>query len=67
MKMPIDVPPTALCPRCENIYKEFPATSRRDNKTSICPRCGTEEALFDYEMSIRFGNEKAWLMRLKKK
>ena len=36
------------CPRCFCEYDDFPATSRRDNKTEICPTCGTEEALVDY-------------------
>ena len=35
------------CPRCEWPYQDVPALSRRDNKTSICPACGTEEAIID--------------------
>lgn len=35
------------CPRCGDQYEEFPALSRRDNKTDICSDCGTEEALID--------------------
>lgn len=30
---------------------EYPALSRRDNKTDICSKCGTEEAMFDFAMS----------------
>lgn len=34
-----------ICPVCNKEYKESPAISRRDNKTAICPLCGTKEAL----------------------
>ena len=34
-----------ICPYCENIYTGCPALSRKDNKTFICPDCGTREAL----------------------
>ena len=34
-----------ICPRCGKPYSDPPALSRADNRTSICPRCGTEEAL----------------------
>jgi len=36
------------CPRCGKSYVGFPALSRRDNKTDICSKCGTEEAMVDY-------------------
>lgn len=39
---------TRTCPKCNKKYNQFPALSRRDNKTLICPPCGTEEALNDY-------------------
>lgn len=32
------------CPRCQKSYIGYPALSRVDNKTKICPDCGTEEA-----------------------
>jgi ribosomal protein S27AE len=32
------------CPRCGKQYIGHPALSREDNKTEICPDCGTEEA-----------------------
>ena len=35
------------CLRCGRDYTERPATSRRENKTDICPSCGLEESLFD--------------------
>lgn len=36
---------SALCPRCGQSYRGIPALSRTDNKTQICPDCGTREAL----------------------
>lgn len=33
------------CPLCGKLYDEHPALSRKDNKTLICPTCGTREAL----------------------
>lgn len=34
-----------ICPRCGRPYRAVPALSRRDNRTLICPDCGTREAL----------------------
>lgn len=34
-----------VCPRCGNSYAAPPALSRLDNKTLICPDCGTRETL----------------------
>ena len=34
-----------VCPKCGQSYKGRPALSREDNKTLICPDCGTREAL----------------------
>jgi DNA-directed RNA polymerase subunit RPC12/RpoP len=36
---------TAICPKCGKEYQGSPALSRVDNKTYICPDCGTREAL----------------------
>ena len=36
---------TAICPKCSKAYTGRPAMSRADNKTPICPDCGTREAL----------------------
>ena len=35
----------AVCPRCGKVYTDRPAISRTDDKTPICPDCGTREAL----------------------
>jgi hypothetical protein len=37
------------CPRCKQAYTEYPALSRVDNKTDICSKCGTAEAMWDFE------------------
>ncbi len=34
-----------ICPRCGHSYVNPPALSRTDNRTLICPDCGTREAL----------------------
>lgn len=34
-----------VCSRCGKKYYGYPALSRKDNKTEICPACGVEEAL----------------------
>ena len=34
-----------ICPKCGRTYTERPALSRSDNRTLICPDCGTREAL----------------------
>ena len=36
---------TAVCTRCGKVYTDRPAISRVDNKTPICPDCGTRESL----------------------
>ena len=37
-----------VCPICGEDYSEPPAISRKDNKSKICPNCGTGEALMDF-------------------
>ena len=34
-----------VCPLCGKTYSEYPALSRTDNETLICPDCGTRQAL----------------------
>ena len=36
------------CPKCDAYYTGYPALSRDDNKTEICPECGAKEALLAY-------------------
>lgn len=38
---------TKKCPKCGKTYNDRPALSRKDNKTEICPECGTMQALDD--------------------
>lgn len=33
-----------VCPICLKAYEGYPATSRYDNKTLVCPNCGLVEA-----------------------
>ena len=40
------------CPRCGKYYIGYPALSRKDNKTNICPECGVAEAI-DIFLSIQ--------------
>lgn len=37
-----------ICPICGKKYDNYPALSRKDNKTEICPGCGMKEAMDDY-------------------
>lgn len=42
-----------VCPKCGQKYTGYPALSRKDNKTEICPDCGTEEAIEDYLSAMK--------------
>lgn len=46
-----------VCPICGKEYTGYPAISRRDNKTEICPHCGTMEAL-DTFLNAEFAGDK---------
>jgi len=48
---------TATCPLCGQSYTGRPAVSRTDNKTFICPDCGTRQALESLGISIAEQNE----------
>lgn len=37
-----------VCPICHTEYTGYPAISRKDNKTYICPDCGVREALTSF-------------------
>ena len=37
-----------VCPICKQTYEGYPALSRTDNKTEICPNCGMLEALAQF-------------------
>ena len=43
-----DTKKTRICPICGREYTDYPALSRRDNATEICPACGVDEALDDF-------------------
>lgn len=36
------------CPKCGKEFTDYPAISREDNETEICPECGVAEALQKY-------------------
>lgn len=42
-----------LCPICNKELGQYPAISRKDNKTKICSECGTMEALKAWEESLK--------------
>lgn len=44
---PYDNTTEKFCPRCGRTYTSFPAWSRYDDKTMICPDCGVEEAMIN--------------------
>lgn len=48
-QMPAKYAPKAVllrkCPTCKGYYADYPALSRGDNATKICPRCGIREAI----------------------
>ena len=48
-EIPYDNTSKKKCPKCGKTYTKYPALSRRDNKTYICPQCGTEEAMEDFK------------------
>ena len=39
---------TPKCPKCRKYYVGYPALSREDNETEICPECGVKEAILCY-------------------
>lgn len=47
----------AVCPLCGQAYAGRPALSRKDNKTAICPDCGTREALAAIGVDVREQDE----------
>lgn len=49
--IPYDNETPKKCPKCGNWFLNYPALSRRDNKTYICPDCGVKEAMEDYMSS----------------
>jgi predicted RNA-binding Zn-ribbon protein involved in translation (DUF1610 family) len=53
------------CPKCDEPIGDHPALSRRDNKTQICSKCGTNEAMEDaFGISISCDNRKRFQTRI---
>lgn len=46
-----------LCPICNKELGQYPAISRKDNKTKVCSECGTLEALKAWEESLNAKEE----------
>jgi RNA polymerase subunit RPABC4/transcription elongation factor Spt4 len=45
---------TLRCPRCDQrMYPPRVALSRVDNKTSICPDCGLDEAIKNWQENAK--------------
>ena len=44
-----------ICPKCGKEYIGYPAISREDNKTPICPDCGVREALTSFVSYMNTG------------
>lgn len=40
------------CPKCHSEFVGYPALSRIDNETEICPACGVREAIDAYQASL---------------
>jgi hypothetical protein len=49
-----------ICPRCGKRYTEYPALSRRDNETDICPECGIAEAFEDAGYAEAYTGKPYW-------
>ena len=52
-----DIKKTRICPTCGREYTDYPALSRRDNTTEICPDCGVDEALDDFFNNANINKE----------
>lgn len=50
---PYDCTTEKLCPICKTLYTDYPALSRRDNKTYLCPKCGMHEAICAMKIKIK--------------
>ena len=42
------------CPKYGKYYVGYPALSREDNKTEICPECGIKEAISIFKLSLKY-------------
>lgn len=37
-----------ICPRCKKVTTDYPALSRKDNKTKVCSQCGLDQAMIQF-------------------
>ena len=49
-----------VCPRCSRVTNKYPALSRRDNETGVCPDCGVDEAMFDFFTDLKSKKKPSW-------
>ena len=47
-----------ICPICQRQYDEYPALSRKDNRTEICPDCGMVEAFESFGLTEKEAQKK---------
>lgn len=47
----------SFCPKCCRTFTDYPALSRVDNKTLICPDCGVREALENAGIAVETQEE----------
>lgn len=45
-----------ICPICKKVFYDYPAISRKDNKTLVCSECGMNE-IMDVFDDVLFENE----------
>ena len=46
-----------ICHITQSYDEDFPALSRKDNKTNLCSKCGQNEAMAEYELMISISNK----------
>jgi hypothetical protein len=44
-----------ICKVTKTYEEDFPALSRKDNKTHLCSPCGQNEAMAEYEAQLKSG------------
>jgi len=44
-----------ICGITKTYDQDFPALSRKDNKTHLCSQCGQNEAMTEYEAMLKKG------------
>jgi len=59
MRTPSTYTPRLVCPRCETyMYPPRTALSRLDNTTLVCPDCGQDEAIQQWQTGYVYNYKK---------